>query len=44
MQNTERSQSGFKKNEKKALEEIVFTANFDASVRAEAEILKEISQ
>ena len=43
MQNTERSQSGFKKNEKKALEEIVFTANFDASVRAEAQILKELS-
>ena len=44
IQNADRSQAALKVNEQKALEEIVFTANFDASVRAEAEILKEISQ
>ena len=42
MQNADRSQAALKVNEQKALEEIVFTANFDSSVRAEAEILKEI--
>ena len=43
IQNAGRSQVTLKKNDKKALEEILFTTNFDASVRAEAEILKEIS-
>ena len=38
----DRSQVALKINEQKALEKIVFTANFDASVRAEEEILKEI--
>jgi len=42
IQNADQSQAAFKKNEKKALEEILFTTNFDASVRAEEEILKEI--
>jgi hypothetical protein len=43
IQNAGRSQVTLRKDEKKALEEILFTTNFDASVRAEAEILKEIS-